>query len=297
MSLMGVNSEYGRLCAVLLHRPGPEIAGYPDPAGILHLRPVDYAALMREYDTVIDAFELSGIAVTLIDPPSTGADQWCRYNMMYCRDLFFMTPHGAIMAHMANTIRGEEPLYAARTLHALGIPLVHTVSGTGRFEGADALWLRDDLVLVGVGNRTNRQGYRQLRDVLEQQGVQCVSLPSSQMITQHLLGSVQIVDRDLALVRHEIIAPAIIRFLEGEGFTVISIPENREVRCQQAMNIVTIAPRIVVMTAGCPETKGLYLEAGLTIAAELDLTQLINGAGGLACATGIVARTGKTDRQ
>lgn len=59
------------------------------------------------------------------------------------------------------------------------------------------------------------------------------------------------------------------------------------------MNIVTVSPRTIIMNADCPETKGLYLKAGLTIAAEIRMTQLINGAGGLACATGIISRERK----
>jgi N-dimethylarginine dimethylaminohydrolase len=286
----GVNSEYSALTSVLLYAPGAEIGAYPDPARILHLRPVDHPAIMREYADVIAVFEAYGTVVTLIEPTPLDADSLYRYNMMYCRDLFFMTPLGAIMANMANSVRGSEPLYAARSLKASGVPLLHTVYGEGRFEGADALWLRDDLVLVGVGNRTNVEGYRQVCEVLSSQNVECLSVPSTQMTTQHLLGSVQIVDHDLALVRHHIIDPEIVSLLEKQHFMVVRIPENREVREQQAMNIVTIAPRTLFMTAGCPDTKELYLQAGLTIATELELSQLINGAGGLACATGIVAR-------
>jgi N-dimethylarginine dimethylaminohydrolase len=285
-----VNSEFKKLSSVMLHIPYPEIGNYSNSAQIQHLRPIDHHQILKEFDAIIAAFESLGITVTLIDPVPLDDDRWYRYNMMYCRDLFFMTPHGAILASMANNIRRVEPLYAARSLEALGIPLLHTVSGEGRFEGADAIWLKDDLVVVGVGNRTNSQGYGQIRDVLWQQGVECASIPSTQVTTQHLLGSVQIVDNDLALVRHEIIDPAVIRFFEEHRFTVVKIPENLEVMNQQAMNIVTVAPRTIFMTAGCPETKRLYLNAGLKIASELDLTQLICGAGGLACATGIVAR-------
>lgn len=291
MNPLGVNSEYAALASVLLYAPGAEIGAYPDPARILHLRPVDHPAVMREYADIIAAFEALGAVVTLIDPTPLNTDSRYRYNMMYCRDLFFMTPQGAIMANMANSVRGSEPLYAARSLKASGVPLLHTVSGEGRFEGADALWLRNDLVLVGVGNRTNIEGYRQVSEILSSQDVGCLSVPSTQVTTQHLLGSVQIVDQDLALVRHHIIDPEVVSLLEKQNFTVVRIPENREVRERQAMNIVAVAPRTIFMTAGCPETKELYLQAGLTIAAELELSQLINGAGGLACATGIVARS------
>ena len=286
----GVNSEYAQLSSVMLHVPGAEIDNYPDPARIQQLAPINHNSLIREYDAIIACFGRYGIAVNLIDPSPVSDEHDYLYNMMYCRDLFLMTPRGAILANMANVTRMAEPRYAGRTLASLDIPLLHAVTGEGRFEGADALWLRDDLVVVGVGNRTNDQGYQQIRDVLQQQGVACRSIPSYQVVTQHLLGSVQIVDVDLALVRSGIVDGEIVRFLQEYDFDVISIPENSEVQQRQAMNIVTIAPRTVIMTDGCPVTRELYLGAGLTIAAELELTQLINGAGGLACATGIISR-------
>lgn len=286
----GVNSEYAALTSVILYIPGAELGNYPQPERIQHLAAINHHGLQKEYAAVIASFAGLGIDVNLIDATAFTDDRDYRYNMMYCRDLFLMTPEGAVLANMANAVRIAEPLYAARTLELLGIPLLHAVSGAGRFEGADALWVKDDLVLVGVGNRTNLEGYQQVKAVLARQGVTCAAIASYQSTTQHLLGSVQIVDKDLALVRHEIIDREIISFLETSHFTVVAIPENREVKTRQAMNIVTVAPRTVIMTAGCPATKALYQKAGLTIAAELDIGQLINGAGGLACATGIVTR-------
>jgi len=286
----GADTEYGRLSAVLLHVPGPEIGGHPDPASIQHLGPIQHPALVREFDHIIAAFRSLGIEVVLMDPAPLGPDRCYLYNLMYCRDLFFMTPQGAILANMANGTRSEEPLYAGRALESLGIPLLHAVCGEGRFEGADALWLRKDLVLVGVGNRTNYHGYQQIQSVLHAQGVECLPVPSYQTQTQHLLGTLQPVDRDMVLLRHEIADHDIARFLETRAFTVVRIPENREVQTRQAMNIVTAAPRTILMTAGCPETRMLFERAGLTIAAELELTQLMQGAGGLACAASILAR-------
>lgn len=291
MTGWGVNAEYAPLTAVLLYRPGPEIDGYPVPAGIQHLAPISYQSLMSEYDSILSVFAAHGVTVHLIDATPLSTDVWYRYNLMYCRDLFFMTPRGAILGHMANQTRAAEPEYAARALTAAGVPLLHAVSGAGTFEGADALWLREDLVLVGVGHRTNQAGYAQVAAVLKEQGVTCLPLPSHQTRTQHLLGTVQIVDRDLALVRHEITDSAVIRFLGEQGLDVVGVPERDEVLNRQAMNIVTVAPRTIIMTAGCPETRSQYEGAGLTVAAELQLTQLMRGAGGLACATGIVARS------
>lgn len=292
MTAFGCNSEYAPLAAVLLYQPSPEVGSHPDPAAIQHLRPIDYSTSAREYAAIKYTFAALGIAAVEVDPAPLSTDQAYRYNMMYCRDLQFMTPAGAILASMANATRREEVRYAERTLVNHGIPVIGGVSGSGRFEGADALWLNERLVVVGVGHRTNGEGFEQVNHLLRELAVECVALPSRQTRTQHLLGSVQIVDRDLALMRSGICDPAVGKFLENAGFTVVEVPENEEVTERQAMNIVTIAPRTIIMTAGCHVTKALYRQAGLTIAAELEVSQLINGAGGLACATGILARKG-----
>lgn len=289
MSSFGNNSEYGPLTAVLLYKPSAAIAAHPDPARIQHNAPIEHTILSRELDTLIALYSSFQIKVQLIQQPDEPSDV-SNFNMIFCRDLLFMTPEGAVLANMAHETRRAEVDHAAKCLCAAEIPLLHTVSGEGRFEGADALWIRKDLVAVGVGNRTNSEGYYQLRKILEASNVEAIALPSTQQTTQHLLGSVQIVARDLAFVRAELVAPEVIAFLAGHGFRIIPVPENSEVRSRQAMNIVTIAPAKIIMTADCPETRQLYLNAGVEVVAELPISQLINGAGGLACATGILAR-------
>ena len=290
MKNYGYNTEHGRLTSVMLYKPGVEINNYPDSAKIEHLRPINHEALSAEFDNIIKTFENFGAKVLQIDPSPLSNDKWYRYNMMYCRDLLFMTPEGAVISNMANSIRKDEVLYAERTLKANHVPVLHKISGNGKFEGADALWLNKKLVVVGVGNRTNREAYEQIKQLLAKMNVKCIALPSYQTKTQHLLGTLQIVDRKLALLRHEITDKAVSRFLTEQHFIVINIPENNEVRTKQAMNIVTLSARNIMMAAGCPETKAIIENAGITVAVELDLTQLINGAGGLACAAGIIAR-------
>src|SRR6185369_343283 len=286
----GLRTEYDRLNAVLLYRPGPEIGNHPDPASIQHLAPIDYAAICIEFGNIIRTFEERGITVLLIDPAPISADRQYLYNMMYCRDLMFMTPEGAILSNMANSTRSSEVLYAARALAWQGIPILHAVSGDGRFEGADAIWVGGKLVMVGVGSRTNLEAYEQIKGVLRRINVDCIAVPYSATRTQHLLGAIQIVDENMALVRYELIDRQVTSFLEDHHFITIKIPENREVLMRQAMNIATISPRTIIMTNNCPETKELFMRAGLAVAAELELTQLLNGAGGLACATGIISR-------
>ena len=143
--------------------------------------------------------------------------------------------------------------------------------------------------MCGLGRRTNSDGFQQLRAVLKAQGVAtlAVDLPAA---TQHLLGILHIVDADLALVRTQIASKRLINILKRAGIAIIDVPETEEVLVRQGMNVLTVKPRVIVMPVNCPELKRLYTACGITIAAEIGIDQILNGAGGLACATGILAR-------
>ncbi|OGS38705.1 MAG: hypothetical protein A2506_02800 [Elusimicrobia bacterium RIFOXYD12_FULL_66_9] len=284
-----VDSEYRRLEAIVLHRPGAEIGMIREPNKIQHLARIETAALAVEFRRIAAAFRKLGVKVYEIEHAFEGRPWPRKHNLMFVRDLFLNTPEGAIVSRMASVVRAGEEKHAARTLADLGIPILRTISGRGLFEGADALWLDARTVLCGVGNRTNAEGFRQLRETLGAQGVEtfAVELPRG---IQHLLGILQVVDSHLALLRCELASKKIAAFLKRKAIRVVPVRETDETRQRQGMNIVTAAPRTILMPQGCPELKRQYLKAGIRVAAELDIRQLLRGAGGLACAVGILSR-------
>lgn len=285
-----VNSEYGRLEAVALYRPRLELRKIKDPKSVQHLRPVFLPKLEREYKALVKVYRQLGVEVLELNPlllPKTMRQ--VPPNLMFVRDLFVSTPEGCIIGRMASRIRAGEEKFAAATLAAQGIPLRATIGGRGLFEGADALWLDKQTVLCGIGNRTNATGFAQLKTTLAQQGVQTLSvkMPSG---VQHLLGILQIPAPKLAVVRIEKAPRTLIELLHARGFNIIPVNESDEVKLKQGMNFVTIEPKKIIMPKGCPDLRGWFESAGLQVLAEVEISQLCNAAGGLACATGIVAR-------
>lgn len=286
-----INSEYKPLRAVLLHKPGPEIAGVENPGEILHQDRIDYHVIDEEYEFLLGVLNKLKIKVCFMDSNQMeGAGPRYVYNMMYCRDLFFMTPTGAILSRMATDVRKDEVKFAEKILRRIGIPIRRTIDGSGMFEGADALWVNERTVIVGVGHRTNVEGYEQIRNELQHEGIRCVLMPSTQRVTQHLLGVLQFVDSNLAFVRNELMDKEIVALLEKHDIRWVNIPENEEVRNRQAMNILTVAPREIIMGANCPVTKKIFQSANVRVMAEVPISQLINGGGGLACAAAPVER-------
>jgi len=293
MFCYSVDSEYKPLKAVLLCRPHPKIENVDNPEEALHLAKINYTIIKKEFERIIKLYKKLKIKVSFIDPfKIKNTDERYVFNLIFARDHFFMTPAGAIMARMFSDIRRGEVKYAERTLKATGVCVRKVIQDSGTFEGADALWVNNRLVIVGVGNRTNLEGFRQIREELKQDRIRCIYVPAPQGVL-HLLGALQFVDADLALVRADLIDPKIISLLKENKIKTIMLSENSETRKKHAMNFVTVAPRTVIMPAGCPQTKKIYEKSRIRIAAETPIPQLVRGGGGLACATGILARSRK----
>ena len=289
-----VDSEYKRLEAVLLYCPGSELRSVRNPNAVQHLVRIDPGAIKKEFAGIASAFRKLGVAVHF-PPRAFASGRWPeKLNLMYVRDLFFNTREGAVVSRMASAVRAGEEKHASLALAELGVPIARTISGRGLFEGADALWLDAKTVVCGVGNRTNAEGFAQLKEVLRAQGVMAVSTPLPRGV-QHLLGILQIVDARLALVRVEIAPKSLVGLLVRRGFAVVPVPEIEETTARLGMNVVTVAPRTSVMPKGCPTLKRAYAVAGVAVAAEVEIGQLARGAGGLACAVGILSRRAQSN--
>lgn len=288
-----IGSEYKSLKAVLLYRPGPFIENIDIPRKVLHLRRISYSVLTREYAEMINTYKKLKIKAYFINVEIKNDGNHGLFNLMFVRDLFLMTPSGAIISKMFSEVRRPEEGYARMALSGMGVRIRKIIRDGATFEGADALWLNDKLMVVGVGKRTNAKGFREIKEELKKDNIECLSVPAPQG-TLHLLGALQFVDSALALVRVGLVDPGIVNLLKQNKIKIISIPENAEVMKKQAMNFVAIAPRKIVMPADCPKTRKIYERFGIKIAAEVKITQLVNGGGGLACATGILARRPET---
>ena len=279
----GVAAEWTPLRAVLLHRPGPNIGEVSDPNAVQMLAPVNWGRMQREHDALAEAYRNAGVAVHYLEPAIHPPP-----NTIFLRDLFFMTPEGAVLARPASTVRAGEEVHVARRLADLRVPILRSVRGGGAFEGADALWVDAETVLLTTGLRTNEAGAAQVQALLEEMGVEVVrvDLPYG---TMHLLGQVNFADRDLAVAWPGRAPHKAVRLLRARGFEVLWLPDESEARNGMALNFVALGPRRVLMPAGCPHTRAMYRAAGIECI-ELEIGELIKAAGGMACLTGVLSR-------
>lgn len=281
----GSDSEWVPLRSVLLHPPGPEFE-VDDPEAALMLQRPDPERALSQHRALVEAYEREGVSVHFVDPDGSPPGPFP--NLIYVADLLFMTPEGAILARPAGAVRAGEERWVQRRLAELGIPILRAVSGSASFEGADAMWVDPETVLIGPGFRTNRDGVRQVRRVLEDLGVRTLlaEVPSASM---HLMGQLRIVDRDLAFYRKGRLPRSAVKALEERGFSLHPFPDLQEMDARFANNIVTLGPRRILMPDGAPVTQGFYRDHGVECVG-VALDEIHKGAGSVGCLTGVLRR-------
>ena len=284
----GVATEWAPLKAVLLHRPGVELEELTDPDAAQMFAPLDAGRVRSQHDALAQAYRDAGVAVYYVEPGATPPP-----NLMFVADLMFMTPEGAILGRPASTVRAGEERFVARRLAELGVPILRSVRGGGTFEGADALWVDPQTVLLATGLRTNAEGAAQVANLLREMGIEVVSvgLPYGAM---HLMGQLRFADRDLAIAWPGRVPYAAVEALRARGYTVLFLPDEREAVRGMALNFVTLGPRWILMAAGNPITQAFYEDVGITCR-TVEVDEILKAAGGIGCMTGILERSVRDD--
>jgi len=279
----GVNSEWAPLKRVLLHPPGKEFDLLTDPDALQMLDSIDYQLALDQHNAIVQAYKEEGVIINFVGPKGTPSP-----NQVFCADLFFMTPEGAIIARPASKIRAGEEIWVARRLADMGIPILKTLHGDAVFEGADALWLNRKHLLIGRGLRTNDEAITQISTLLREMSIEVIpiDLPIG---TMHLMGILRFLDKDLVLVWPYRLAWKAVDELKAAGYQVLIIPNETEATNGGALNFVTLGPRSILMAEGNTTTQS-YLESHGVECRTVIIDELLKAAGGIGCLTGIVER-------
>ena len=280
----GINSEWAPLKTVLLHSPGDELkASLEDYDAVQMLEPLNVPKAQAQHDDIAAVYKSVGVEVFSVEP-----DEPATPNQMFVADLMASTPEGVIIARPASTVRAGEERWVARRLADMGVPIVKSIRGNGTFEGADAMWLRPDVVLIGRGLRTNNEGAVQLTGIFNEMGAEVVQvdLPYGSM---HLMGMLRIADKDLGLAYPNRLVHRGVEALKHFGYEVVFAPDTEELINGSALNFVCLGPREILMPAGNPKTQSFYESMGINCH-TVDVSELRKAAGAMGCMTGIVER-------
>ena len=280
----GVTAEYGELKSVLMRTPGPEIEAVPDYRAALWYDLIDPLLARAQHAALVDFYRSHGVTVHLGSPVPLD-----KPNAYFCRDHFAMTPTGAVIARMASASRAGEERYAAADLAQLGVPIIHTVFGEATFEGADVVVASEDLVFVGHGMRTNRAGAEQVADAFRRVGVPDVIVVEIPYGCGHIDGTINVIDRNLSLVMPTQLSWVVYETMRRHGFRFLDLPSGEEAQMGMAINMVPLAPGVVVLPTGNPITRAM-LEANGVECFDIEISELMKGAGAVHCMTGVIHR-------
>ena len=208
-------------------------------------------------------------------------------------DPALVTDAGTVVLSMGKALRRGEEDALASFLEAAGVPVAARITGEGRVEGGDTLWLDHDTLAVGLGFRTNAEGVRQLRAALGPLGVTVVAydLPyfSGPEACLHLLSLVSPVDVDLAVAYPPLMPTALWRELERRGVRLLAVPPA-EFERTQGTNVLAVAPRRCILLEGNPVTRRLLEREACEVATIPGAPLSFKAEGGPTCLTRPVLR-------
>lgn len=269
------------LRTVLVKRPDQSFA-VDDPAAWHYVGKPELAAAQSEHDALVAMLRQAGVEVVYHDEFLPGyADS------IYAFDPALVTDAGAVMLSMGKQKRRGEEAAMARCFEKMGVPILYSLHGEARAEGGDLLWLDHDTLAVGLGFRTNREGFAQLSEALSTLGVKVlpVELPyfTGPEACLHLLSLISIVDYQTAVVYPPLMSVPFWQELQRRDFKLIVIPE--EEFPTMGTNVLAIAPNKCLMLEGNPVTKRLLEEAGCEVMTYRGNEISLKAEGGPTCLT------------
>jgi len=287
----GLSNDVGRIRSILMHRPGPEM-GVVDPSKRIDRigsygdldehwyfqseEPPDVPAMQAQHDALVAALERRGVEI--IYQEGVG-DRMLK--AVYTRDPLQMVKGGAIVNRMGTRIRRGEELVTTRTLAKHGIPILRTLNGSAVMEGGTFAWLNDRTAVIGCGVRVNREGARQVGEVLAAQGVELIVIDLVGYDI-HLDVGFLMVDADLALVSPMNLPYAFLRTLKDLGIDTVEItPEDDG----WIVNGLAVAPRELLIPEGASERTLEELDRKGVTWEVIPYDKVHLNGGGLHCST------------
>lgn len=222
----------------------------------------DFDQAVDEYSAFEKIFTKHGIEIHYFP-----ADTTLTLDSMYCRDASIATDHGMIVCRMGKAGRIGEPASQRKAFRETGIPILGEIVSPGTLEGGDVAWLDEHTLAVGHSYRTNGDGIRQLKKLLQPHGVQVleVSLPHHKGPNDvfHLMSILSPVDKDLAVVYSPLMPISFRKELLARGFKLVEVPDDEfeSLGC----NVLAIAPRKCLMARGNPITRKRLEKAGCEV--------------------------------
>jgi N-dimethylarginine dimethylaminohydrolase len=245
-----------------------------------HSRP-DIKLANGEYQTFETLLKASG--AELIRLP---AAEGLTLDSIYTHDALVVTPRGLVKPRMGKPQRRREAEVNGAALEKLGYPVAGEITGSGKLEGGDLVWIDRHTLIAGIGYRTNLEGINQLAN-LAGNDVEIVSfdMPHYKGTSDvfHLMSCLSPLDHDLAVVYLPLMAARQVEFLQSRGIRFVEVPD--EEFATMGCNVLALGPRHALMVEGNPVTAQRMREQGVKVEIYKGYEISRKGEGGPTCMT------------
>jgi N-dimethylarginine dimethylaminohydrolase len=247
----------------------------------------DLGRAAAEYDRFVELLQGFGIELDFLPQDgNVGLDS------LYPRDAAIATDKGMILCSMGKEERRTEPSALAAALRSLNVPILGSITGTGRIEGGDVTWLDRDTLAVGRGYRTNDEGIRQLRRLLDGSVEHIVVVPLPHWRGPgdvfHLMSMISPVAEDVAVVYSPLLPVPFREYLVERGMRLVEVPDEEFE--SMGCNVLAVAPGVCLLRRGNPKTRERLEAAGLEVHEFAGDEICGRGAGGPTCLTRPILR-------
>jgi len=247
-----------------------------------YLAAPDYEAVLRDYESFVSLLSKTIPEIHyLASSEKTGLDS------IYVRDPAIVTEYGVILCKMGKEQRRHEPAAMSEFLPRLEVPVLGCVTGQGRLEGGDVVWIDERTLAVGRGYRTNEEGIRQLGQLTAEFVDELVAVPLPHWNgpggVLHLMSLLSPIDRELALVYSRLLPIPFREWLLARGIKLLEVSD--EEYPTMGCNVLTIAPRKCIMIDGNACTRRMLEAEGVEVWVFKGQEVCVKGAGGPTCLT------------
>ena len=277
----GGHSMSDPLKRVIVRKPAAP-ATADDWRNFHYAHPIDINKTDAEHASFRAIIANAGVEVIEAGPDPAG-----RLDAIFCFDPSLVTNGGAVLLRPGKGLRQAEVALHEATYATLGVPILGRIEAPGTVEAGDTMWIDDHHLAVGRGYRTNKEGIRQLSEILAKVGVMVLTFDlvhyDGPAACLHLLSMISPIAEKAAIVHPPLMAVSFIETLRDFGWRMIDIAPTEYLT--QATNILALAPGKLLMLDGNPITKARLEFNGYEVLTYVGEELSWNREGGPTCLT------------
>ncbi|KMY52997.1 N(G),N(G)-dimethylarginine dimethylaminohydrolase [Bacillus sp. FJAT-27231] len=222
----------------------------------------DYDKLLEQHAAYVEALKKCGVAVTHLPASEEFPDS------TFVEDTAVLTPEFAVISNPGADSRNGEIKEMEPVLKEFYDKL-HYIKAPGTLDGGDVLQVEDHFY-VGISERTNEEGARQFKEIMESEGYKATIVPLEKFF--HLKTGIAYLGNNLIVAAGEFIGHP--DFAQYDQLTV-SAEDEYSANC-------ILVNDYVIIPKGYEETKRKMNEAGYKTI-ELEMSEFQKQDGGLSC--------------